>query len=135
MRRTLHWLLASTLLVVLLGTAGCSSSSSPPTPSTSPGTGSPAASTAASDVQVIKVAWAGGKPVVPSARIPVKLGSKVRLEVTSDVDEIVHLHFNDAEQDVAAGGTVIFTFTADKPGVYDVEVHKADQLIVQLQIS
>jgi len=134
MRRRLRWLLAGTLLAALLGTAGCSSTSSPLS-SSSPGASSPATSTASSDVQVIKVGWAGGKPVVPSARIPVKLGSKVRLEVTSDVDETVHLHFNDAEQEVAAGGTVVFTFTADKPGVYDVEVHKADQLIVQLQIS
>ena len=132
MTRTLRPLLTCALLGTLISLTGCSSSSSP-------GASSPAASTtastAASDTQVIKVGWAGGKPVVPSARIPVKLGSKVRLEVTSDVDEIVHLHFNDAEQDVAAGGTVVFTFTADKPGVYDVEVHKADQLIVQLQIS
>ena len=132
MTRTLRPLLTCALLGTLISLTGCSASSSP-------GASSPAASTtastAASDAQVIKVGWAGGKPVVPSARIPVKLGSKVRLEVTSDVDETVHLHFNDAEQEVAAGGTVVFTFTADKPGVYDVEVHKADQLIVQLQIS
>ncbi len=110
----------------LLALAACSGSS---------GTAPTTSVTATDSVQVIKVGWAAGKPAVPSNRVAVRLGSKVRLEVTSDVDEVVHVHLNDAEQDVKAGGTVVFTFTADKPGIFDVEVHKADQLVVQLQVS
>ena len=130
--------LAAAVSVVAFATlSACSSSgSTASTPASSPGASSPATSTApADDAQVIKVGWANGKPVVPSDRIAVKLGSKVRLEVTSDVAKIVHVHLNDAEQDVAAGGTVVFTFTADKAGVFDVEMHKADKLVVQLQVS
>ena len=46
--------------------------------------------------------------------------------MTSDVADEVHVHFNDDEKDVAAGGTVTFDFTADKPGVYEVELHEPD---------
>ena len=133
-----HAALAAVVATLAAATlCACSSSASTASPpATSPGATSPGPSSSpADDVQVIKVGWANGKPVVPSDRIPIKLGSKVRLEVNSDVAEIVHVHLNDAEQDVTAGGTVVFTFTADKAGVFDVEMHKADKLVVQLQVS
>ena len=117
--------LASVLLLT-----GCGSSSSTGAPG---GGGSSAASSG--QPQLITVAYAGGVISPPESKVPVKLGSKVQIKVTSDVAEIVHNHFNNQEQDVAAGGTVTFDFTADKPGVYEVELHKSDKLLLELQVQ
>lgn len=123
-------------LVVALGVAGCGSSPAPAV-SGSPtgaapgvGSGSPAAG-----VQVISVTYANGVITPPEGRVVVPLGHRVEIRVTSDVAEIVHNHFNNQEQDVAAGGTVTFDFTADKPGVYEVELHKSDKLLLELQVQ
>ena len=117
--------LASVLLLT-----GCGSSSSTGAPG---GSGSSGASSG--QPQLITVAYAGGVISPPESKVPVTLGSKVQIKVTSDVAEIVHNHFNNQEQDVAAGGTVTFDFTADKPGVYDVELHKSDKLLLELQVQ
>ena len=92
--------------------------------------GSPAA-----DVQVITVSYAGGVITPPEGRVSVKVGQKVELRVTSDVAEIVHNHLNNVEHDVAAGGTVVFDFTADNPGIYEVELHKSNKLLLQLVVQ
>ena len=117
--------LASVLLLT-----GCGSSSSTGAPG---GSGSSGASSG--QPQLITVAYAGGVISPPESKVPVTLGSKVQIKVTSDVAEIVHNHFNNQEQDVAAGGTVTFDFTADKPGVYEVELHKSDKLLLELQVQ
>lgn len=106
---------------------GCSSSA--------PTSGAGTVSAGAAAVQVITVKYAGGVITPPEGRVIVKLGGKVEIRVTSDVSEIVHNHFNNVEQDVAPGGTVVFDFTADKPGLYEVELHKSDKLLLQLQIQ
>ena len=113
-------------LVATIVLAGCGSSSTGSTPSAGGSTGG---------VQVIAVKFAGGVITPPEAKVPVKLGGKVEIRVTSDVAETVHNHFNNAEKDVAAGGTAVFDFTADKPGVYEVELHKSDQLLLELQVQ
>jgi heme/copper-type cytochrome/quinol oxidase subunit 2 len=106
--------------------AGCGSSAS---------TGSTSSAAASSAVQVITVKYAGGVITPPEGRVIVKLGNKVEIRVTSDVSEIVHNHFNNVEQDVAPGGTVVFDFTASKPGIYEVELHKSDKLLLELQVQ
>jgi heme/copper-type cytochrome/quinol oxidase subunit 2 len=125
-------------IVVSLATAvtvaGCGSSTPPaasgPAGVTPSGTGSPA-----SDVQVITVTYAGGVITPPEGRVLVALGHKVEIRVTSDVAEIVHNHFNNVEQDVTPGGTVVFDFTADKPGIYEIELHKSNKLLLELQVQ
>lgn len=117
--------LASVLLLT-----GCGSSSSTGAPS-----GGDSSGASSGQPQLITVAYAGGVISPPESKVPVKLGSKVEVKVTSDVAEIVHNHFNNQEQDVAAGDTVTFDFTADKPGVYEVELHKSDKLLLELQVQ
>jgi ABC-type Fe3+-hydroxamate transport system substrate-binding protein len=116
--------------------SGCGSSSTPAAASSaaavkpSGGSGSPAPG-----VQVISVTYSGGVITPPEGRVVVALGHKVEIRVTSDVAEIVHNHFNNVEQDVAPGGTVVFDFTADKPGIYEVELHKSNKLLLELQVQ
>jgi hypothetical protein len=119
--------LAAALAVVLL-VGGCAAASTPATPATPAGT-------ASSAVQVIIVKYAGGVITPAEGRVLVPLGHKVEIRVTSDVSEIVHNHYNNVEQDVAPGGTVVFDFTADQPGLYEVELHKSNKLLMQLQIQ
>ena len=121
---------AAVPLVGVLALAGCGSSSA-----TAGSTGSSGSSASAATVQVITVSYAGGKITPPESKVPVKLGHKVEIRVTSDVAEIVHNHFDNVEKDVAAGGTVVFDFTADKPGVYEVELHKSDKLLLELEVQ
>lgn len=118
--------LASVLLLT-----GCDSSAS--TGSPGPSSGSTGASTG--QPQLISVSYAGGVISPAEGNVPVSLGSRVEIKVSSDVAEIVHNHFNNQEQDVPAGGTVTFDFTADKPGVYEVELHKSDKLLLELQVQ
>jgi heme/copper-type cytochrome/quinol oxidase subunit 2 len=114
-------------VLALAALAGCGSSSS--------GTGASTSASASSAVQVISVTYAGGVITPPEAKVPVKVGSKVEIRVTSDVSEIVHNHYNNVEQDVAPGGTVVFDFTASLPGVYEVELHKSNKLLLELQVQ
>jgi predicted secreted protein len=59
----------------------------------------------------------------------------VHLTVTSDVAEEVHNHYNDKEVEVAAGGTATFDFVATQQGVYEVELHHANKVLMQLQVG
>ncbi|HEY5033006.1 MAG TPA: hypothetical protein VIJ54_11055 [Actinomycetes bacterium] len=121
--------LAAVLAVAVL--AGCGASST----GTGASVGASAGGSASSAVQVISVTYAGGVITPPEAKVPVKVGSKVEIRVRSDVSEIVHNHYNNVEQDVAPGGTVVFDFTASLPGVYEVELHKSNKLLLELQVQ
>jgi heme/copper-type cytochrome/quinol oxidase subunit 2 len=111
------------VVAVLAVLAGCSASSGA------------AGSASTGAVQVIKVSYASGVITPPEGRVPVKVGQKVEIQVTSDVAEIVHNHYNNDEKDVAAGGTVVFDFTAQTPGIYEVELHKSNKLLLELQVQ
>ena len=121
--------LAAVLAVAVL--AGCGASST----GTGASVGASTGGSASSAVQVISVTYAGGVITPPEAKVPVKVGSKVEIRVRSDVSEIVHNHYNNVEQDVAPGGTVVFDFTASLPGVYEVELHKSNKLLLELQVQ
>jgi heme/copper-type cytochrome/quinol oxidase subunit 2 len=118
-------------LAAALALVGCGSSSS----GTGASVGTSTSASASSAVQVISVTYAGGVITPPEAKVPVKVGAKVEIRVTSDVSEIVHNHYNNVEQDVAPGGTVVFDFTASLPGVYEVELHKSNKLLLELQVQ
>jgi hypothetical protein len=109
-------------LAPLLLVAGCSA-------------GSPAGSGPAAAPKVITVAYAGGTITPPPGKVPVPVGARVKITVTSDVADEVHNHVTDQELEVAAGGSVTFDFIADRPGVYEIELHHADKVLLQLQVG
>ena len=90
------------------------------------------ASTAA---KVIEITYAGGQITPPPTKIEVPIGTKVTIRVTSDVAEQVHNHYNDQEINIGPGGTAVFVFTATEPGVYEVELHHANKVLMQLQVG
>jgi heme/copper-type cytochrome/quinol oxidase subunit 2 len=84
---------------------------------------------------VISVAQADGSVTPAPERVPVPLGSPVRLTVTSDVADEIHVHGYELEQPVAAGGSTTFRFTADQAGLFEVEAHETALQLLQLQVS
>jgi hypothetical protein len=68
--------------------------------------------------------------------VAVAVGQEVQLNVSSDVDDEIHVHTQpDHEYEVAAGQDESYSFTVDSPGVYPIESHGLDITIVKLQVS
>lgn len=160
--RTSSGLAACGLLAVGVLTAGCSAGSSGTSgaaPTTSAGGGSVSASVSASasassggsadvtasasasagssdgaSVTAIAVSIAGGRVSPAPDRIEVKTGTTVKLTVTSDVPDQVHVHGIDKEFDVGPGSPGSITFTVTDPGVYEVETHESGKTLFQLVV-
>ena len=86
-------------------------------------------------VQTIMVDVVGGAPVGGVQRVAVDLGSVVALMVTSDIAEEVHVHGYDILRAVSEGNPSHFAFTAEIPGVFEVEFEGSGRLLLQLEIS
>ena len=86
-------------------------------------------------VQTITVDVTGGAPVGGVQRVEVDLGSVVALMVTSDIAEEVHVHGYDILRAVSEGHPARFAFTAEIPGVLEVELEGSGRLLLLLEIS
>ena len=86
-------------------------------------------------VQTITVDAMGGAPAGGVQRVEVDAGSVVALMVTSDVAEEVHVHGYDILRAVSDGHPAHFAFTAEIPGVFEVEFEGSGRLLLQLEIS
>ncbi len=67
--------------------------------------------------------------------MPVKLGEEIALRVTSDVNDELHVHGYDLKTDVKPAGPSTLRFTAELPGVYEVELEEAGVRLVELQVQ
>jgi glucose/arabinose dehydrogenase len=83
----------------------------------------------------ISVTVADGQVSPPPSRVAVPLGSPVALTVASDVADEIHVHGYELEEPVRAGGSVTIRFTADTAGLFEVETHETEKLLLQLQVS
>lgn len=115
-------------------TATASPAATTPAPATDPA--SPAASApAAFDGEEFTVAVTGSK-VAPRPSIrKVAKGTKVRITVTSDADDELHVHGYDKALELKAGEPGSVEFTADVSGRFEVETHGAHLLLFTLQVS
>jgi hypothetical protein len=68
-------------------------------------------------------------------RYEVPVGGSVRLTVTSDVPDDLHVHGYEATADLPPGTPVELTFVADKSGMFEVETHGQGKLLLQLQVQ
>lgn len=74
--------------------------------------------------------------VTPSAeRIEVKVGTIVKITVTTDAEDELHVHGYDKKLTVIPSQARTLTFLADKTGRFEIEFHKADKLIYQLVVT
>lgn len=85
--------------------------------------------------RVTTIAVKDGAPVGGEKTITVTSGDTVRLRVTSNVADVIHVHGYDLEKPVPAGGSVTFTFKATSEGVFDVEAHSTDTKIAKLEVT
>jgi plastocyanin len=129
-------------VAVLLLLAACASGSDSARTAVSATTtsGSPSAGIAsgepnpAAPVVVVNVSVRDGKVTPKPHRVDVKLGANVRLQVTSDEDDVLHVHGYEVEEPLEAGHTTTVELTADQPGVFEVETHESELLLLQLAV-
>jgi hypothetical protein len=90
--------------------------------------------TTADPTPVIEVRVAGGKVQGGVRRERVESGDTVVLRVIADVADHVHLHGYDRTADVAPGKPGQIRFTADIPGVFEVELEDRKQKLLDLEV-
>jgi hypothetical protein len=90
--------------------------------------------TTADPTPVIEVRVAGGKVQGGVRRERVDSGETVVLRVIADVADHVHLHGYDRMVDVGPGKPGQIRFTADIPGVFEVELEDRRQKLLDLEV-
>jgi hypothetical protein len=76
-----------------------------------------------------------GKPVGGIAQLTYNEGERVRFKVESDVGDEVHVHGYDIMKDVKAGGSVSFDFPATIEGLFEAELEKRKEQILELRVN
>lgn len=84
---------------------------------------------------VVRVTVVDGAPKGGIVRATVDQGDRVRLVVTSDVADEIHLHGYDVSRDVAAGGTVTLAFRASIPGRFEAELEERGVQIADITVE
>jgi heme/copper-type cytochrome/quinol oxidase subunit 2 len=131
--RSPWWALAA--LVLALGLAGCSSGGDEGSAQASGTTAASGTTEAASTVRTVQIRVTGDQVETAERRVKVPLGSEVRLEVTADRADEVHLHGYDRKVDIEPGTPAVLEFQADTPGVFEVELEEAALKLVELQVE
>jgi hypothetical protein len=98
-------------------------------------TAEPTTTTAGFSGTLIEAKVTGSKVDTASRRVRVSRGEKVRIQVEADHAEEVHVHGYDLKKDVAPGEPAVIEFTADAPGVFEVELEEAALKLFELQVQ
>jgi hypothetical protein len=114
------------------GTAGATTTTA--TATTTPTTTAGPTTTTRPATPVIEVRVAGGKVQGGVRREQVRRGETVVLRVVADVTDHVHLHGYDLMADVAPGKPAEIRFTADLPGVWEVELEDRKQPLLTIEV-
>ncbi|MQY08801.1 hypothetical protein ACRB68_69120 [Actinomadura sp. RB68] len=108
------------------------------TPAPAGSSGAPATGTAPAGqtgVTNVEATVTKGKVRTASGRVKVRLGARVRITVTSDTAEEFHLHGYDREMTLAPGKAATLELVADKPGVFEAELHHSGARVFELQVG
>jgi hypothetical protein len=89
---------------------------------------------AAVEDRSISVSIAGGRVDPPVGRVEVGKGSTIRLTVTSDVPDELHVHGYDRRLTLEPGRAATLEFRADVTGMFEIETHGNHLLLVQLVV-
>ncbi len=107
-----------------------STSSASLTPSAS-GSATPSG---ASGVEVVEIDVSGRTVTPQPGRVEIEGGTQLRIVLTSDVDNVIHVHGLDLEKPVKAGETLTWEIVPQQAGVYEVELHEPQLLLFKLAI-
>jgi ABC-type glycerol-3-phosphate transport system substrate-binding protein len=91
--------------------------------------------TAAFSGVLVQATVTGSNVQTASRRVRVDIGQKVRIQVQADRAEEVHVHGYDLKADVAPGRPAVLDFTADVPGVFEVELEQSELKLFELQVQ
>lgn len=90
---------------------------------------------AGEDVETLEVTIADGGVSPPFDTYEVALGADVRIEITSDVADELHLHGYDLELELEPGEPGVLEFTADIEGRFELETHDLGLQLLQLEVG
>lgn len=83
----------------------------------------------------VEVRVENGEPVGGVQTIEVRHGDEVRITVDVDAPQELHLHGYEIEKEAEPGTPVVFEFTADLEGIFDLESHLGDAKLVKLIVN
>jgi hypothetical protein len=100
-----------------------------------PGSGTPTPSgSPTADQELFEFAISGGQASPPLDRVTVALGRTVRIVVTSDQADEVHLHGYDLDAHTGPGEPGVIEFVADQAGLFELETHETGLVLLQLLV-
>jgi FtsP/CotA-like multicopper oxidase with cupredoxin domain len=85
--------------------------------------------------EVTAIRVKGGAPVGGVEEIEAKKGDTVRIDVTSDTADELHLHVYDVEKPLAPGKTTRLKFKATVEGVVELELHGSGTQIAEITVE
>jgi hypothetical protein len=94
-----------------------------------------ASTTAGFSGVVVEAKVTGNQVETASRRVRIDLGQKVRVQVEADRAEEVHVHGYDLKGDVAPNKPAVIDFTANVPGVFEVELEQSGLKLFELQVQ
>ena len=106
-----------------------------PDPSETAQEPSAAASPTPDDALAVSLTVAGGQVTGDTGRVEVPVGTTVRLSITSDAADEVHVHGFDLTSAVSPGQATQLEFVADRAGIFEVELHDAGTVLTRLQVQ
>lgn len=83
----------------------------------------------------LQVEIADGEVNPPPDRVRVNQGERVRIEVSSDQADEVHLHGYDLSPEVTPSAPAVLEFTADQVGRFELEAHDQGLQLLQLVVE
>jgi hypothetical protein len=86
------------------------------------------------DLFRVTISYSGGD-VTGGGRIEVPLGEPVQLLIESDTADEAHLHGYDIFLDLEPGTDGIIEFTADIPGIFELELENSRVLLAELEVG
>jgi hypothetical protein len=135
-----HCLVGTFALLLLTGCAGTGGSDAEPrtaetatavSEATEP---APGASPRTPDVRILEITVVDNGVTPPPSQVDLAAGETLRLVVTSDRDSQIHAHGFGVEADVPAGQPTSVDVIGTVPGVYEVELHNPDLLLLQVAV-
>lgn len=132
--------LVSLALLSTLGVLGfaCNDDKGTPTSTTrsdgSTSTSAALTTTTGAPARKIVIAVVDGRVTGGARREQVKIGELVDITVTSDKADELHVHGYDITADLTAGTAGSASFTADIPGVFEVELEKSGLKVLELEV-
>lgn len=116
-------------------TTAAPTTAAPTSESPSGGPGCPSRTAPASGTVVATATVTGKKVDAPSRTVTVKVGTRVRVAITSDVADEVHVHTYDVREDVTPGCPSALEFVANIPGTVEVELEEQKVHVLEIKAT